>query len=65
MNRLALQYAVREFRAVGRHLVTAHNLTPARALLVMARALFVVTEFGIESVKDALDDALSDLLGGR
>lgn len=65
MNRQALQYAVREFRAVGRHLVAAHKLTPARALLVMARALMVVTEFGVESVKDQLDAALHDLLGGR
>lgn len=65
MNRKALQYAVREFRAVGRHLVTAHKLTTAQALLVMSKAMMIVVEFGVESVKDALDDALHDLLGGR
>lgn len=68
-KRLAHAHAVRVMRALGRELVagswsrSAEPITAPAALVVMSQALMTVMAVGVESVLDAADARLRELLG--
>lgn len=70
-KRLAHAYAVRELRRLGRELVAgswsrdAEPLTVPQASVVIAKALVTTLDWGVASVRDALDDRLAELFGTR